>query len=68
LDDNNHHKHIRELTDKQPNTSYDRKFTREEIGSVIEETKNKKSPGEDGITAQIFNVTFKIFPKIITAM
>jgi hypothetical protein len=29
---------------------------------------NKKAPGEGGITAEIFKQTFKILPKIITAM
>jgi hypothetical protein len=28
----------------------------------------KKAPGEDGITAEIYKLTFKIFPKSITAM
>ena len=68
LDDNNHHKHVRELTDKQPNTSDDREFTREEIGRVIEGMSNKKAPGKDGIRAEIYKLTFKMFPKSITAM
>ena len=29
---------------------------------------NKKAQGEDGITAEIYKLTFKIFPKSITAM
>jgi hypothetical protein len=29
---------------------------------------NKKAPGEDGITGEIFKQTFKTFPKYITAM
>jgi len=51
LDDNKHHKHNRELTDKQPNTPDARKFTREEIGRVTEGMSNKKTPGKDGISA-----------------
>jgi hypothetical protein len=35
---------------------------------VIEGMDNKKAPGEDGITAEIFKQTFKIFPASITAM
>jgi len=68
LDDNNHHKHIRELTDKRPNTPDDREFTRKEFGRMIDVMSNKKAPGEDGITAEIYKITFKIFPKSITAL
>jgi len=68
LDDNNYHKHFRELTDIQPNTPDDREFTREEIGRVTEEMSNKKAPGENGITAEIYKLTFKIFKKIIIPM
>jgi hypothetical protein len=63
LEDNNHHKHVRELTVQQPNTSDDREFTREEIRSVIEGMNNKKTPWKDGITAEIYKVTSKLFPK-----
>jgi hypothetical protein len=35
---------------------------------VIEDMDNKKAPGEDGITAEIFKQTFKIFPASIKAM
>ena len=68
LDDNNHQKHIRELTDKEPNTPDDGEFTSEDIGRVIEGMNNKKAPGEDGITEEIYKLTFKVFPKSITAM
>jgi len=34
------------------------------IGSVIEEINNKKAPGENEITAEIYKLTFKIFPKL----
>ena len=68
LDNNNHHKLIRELRDKQPNTPDDRDFTREEIGTVIEGMNNTKAPEKDGIMAEIYKVTFKIFPKSITTM
>jgi len=46
MDDNNQHKHIRELTDKQPNTPDDREFTREEIGSVFKGISYNKATGE----------------------
>jgi len=35
---------------------------------VIEGMINKKTPGEDGITVEIYKLTFNIFPKSITAM
>jgi len=63
LDDNNHQKHIRELTDKQPNTRDDGEFTSEDIGRVIEGMNNKKAPGEDGITAKIYKHS-KYFQKV----
>jgi len=68
LDDNNPHKPNRELTDKQPNTPDAREFTREEIGRVIEVMRIKKASGEEGITAEKYKLTFKIFLKSITAM
>jgi len=35
---------------------------------MIEGMNNKKAPREDGITAEIYKLTFKIFPKSFTAM
>jgi len=35
---------------------------------VIEEMNNNKATGEDGITAEIYKLTIKIFPNNITAM
>jgi hypothetical protein len=53
-EDNNHHKQIRDMTARQPNTPDDREFPREEIRKVIEGMNNNKVPGEDGITAEIY--------------
>jgi len=46
----------------------DRDFTIEEIRSAVESMDNKKAPGEDGITGDIYKQTFNTFPKFITAM
>jgi len=68
LDNDIHHKYIKEITDKQPNTTDDSEFTREEIGSVIEGMSIEKASGKDGKKAEIYKLTFKIFPRSITAM
>jgi len=68
LEDNNYHKQVRDKTTRPTNTPDDSEFTIEEIRRVIEGMDNKKAPGEDGITAEIFKQTFKILPKSITAM
>jgi hypothetical protein len=67
-EDNSHHKQIRDVTARPPNTPDDREFTREEIRKVIEGMNNKKAPGEDGITAEIYKLTFNLFTKSITAL
>ena len=46
LEDNNHHKQVRDITARPPNTPDDRQFTREEIRRVIEGMNNKKALGE----------------------
>ena len=68
LEDDNYHKQVRDKTTRPPNTPDDCEFTIDEIRRVIEGLDNKKAPGEDGITAEIFKQTFKILPKSITAM
>jgi hypothetical protein len=67
-EDNNYHKQIRDMTARPPNTQDDREFTREEIRKVIEGMNKKKALGEDGITAEIYKLTFNLFPEIITAL
>jgi len=67
-EDNDHHKQVRDITARLSNTPDDRNFTREEIGKVIEGINNNKASGEDGITAEINKLTFKMFPKSITAL
>ena len=68
FEDNDHHKQVRDITARPPNTPDDRKFTRENIRKLIEGMNNKKAPGENGITTEIYKLTFKIFPKSITAL
>ena len=46
LEDNDHHKHVRDITARLPNTPDDREFTREETGNVIEGMNNNKYPGK----------------------
>jgi hypothetical protein len=67
-EDNNHHKQIRDMTARPPNIPDDQEFTREEIRKVIEGMNYKKAPGEDGIMAEIYKLTFNLFPKSITAL
>jgi len=46
-------------------TKEDREFTTEEIKNAIEELKRKKTPGEDAITAEIYERVYKQFPTTI---
>ena len=68
LEDNDHHKNVRANTEQPHNTPDDREFTIDEIRKVIEAMDNRKAPGEDGITGEIYKQTFNIFPKSITSM
>jgi hypothetical protein len=67
-DDNDYHKQIRVQAQQPTTTADDREFTIEEIRYAVEGMGNKKAPGEDGITDDIYNHTFNILPKFITAM
>jgi hypothetical protein len=46
----------------------DKEFTLEEIRNTIESMGNKKAPGEDGVTSEIYKSSSEIFPNYITAM
>ena len=46
-------------------TKEDREYTTEEIKNAIEELKPKKAPGEDAITAEIYQRVYKQFPTTI---
>jgi len=67
-DDSEFHKRIRAKSQEIVNTPDDRKFTIAEVTNAVESLNNKKAPGEDGITGEIFKQIFQIFPKFITAM
>jgi hypothetical protein len=66
--EDNNHKQVGDKASRPQNTPDDCEFTIDEIRRVIEGMVNKKAPGEDGIMAEIFKQTFKIFPTSITAM
>jgi len=67
-DDKDYHKQVRTQTQKPTTTADDREFTIEEIWDAVDSMDNKKAPGEDDITGDIYNHTFQILPKSITAM
>ena len=46
----------------------DRYFNVEETRSLITSRDNKKAPGIDGITGEVYKSVFEIFPKYLTAM
>jgi len=46
----------------------DKEFTAIEIRNVIGSLGNKKSPGEDGVSSEIYKSDFQIFPRYITAV
>ena len=67
-DDNEYHKLVRTQTQQPPDTPDDREFTIDEIRSAVDSMNNRKAPGEDGITGEIFYQVFHMLPKTITAM
>ena len=67
-DDSDYHEQVRAQTQQPTTTADDREFTTEEIRDSIESMDNKKAPGEHGVTGDIYNHTFQILLKSITAM
>jgi len=59
---------MRKAVEEPIRTSDDIKFSKEEIKQAIETFSDKKAPGIDGITAGIYLRTFKIFPRLVTAI
>ena len=66
--DSEFHKQIRVQIQGTVTTPDDREFTLVEIRNAVASLNNKKAPGEDGITGEIFNQAFETFPKYITAI
>ena len=69
-EDNNsdYHNTIRTLTETPIQTADDREYTLEEIGMAIEAINSKKAPGENGITSDIFQHSYKQFPNLINTL
>ena len=67
-DDTELHKQIRLQSQRIVNTPDDRNFTLTEIKNAVESMDNRKAPGEDGITGEIFKQIFETFPNYITTM
>jgi len=63
-----HHKNIRKYIEEPLNTRDDVVFLREEIKQTIDSFNQKKAPGIDGITGGIYQRTYNIFPRVITAI
>jgi len=61
-DDTDYHKRIRREIREPNQTEDDREFTPAEIKNAIEELKNKKAPGEDGIMGEIYKRVYKLLP------
>jgi len=66
--DTDYHKQARTQSQEPVDTADDKDFTIEEIRNAVVNMENKKAPGEDRITGEIYKSTFKIFPSCITAL
>jgi len=61
-DDTDYHERIRREIRESNQAEDDRKFTPAEIKNAIDELKNKKAPGENGITGVIYKRVYKLLP------
>jgi hypothetical protein len=62
------HKQARILSQDPTDTGDDKEFTVEEIRNAVASMGDKKAPGEDGITGEIYKSTFEILPNYVTAL
>jgi len=67
-EDTDFHKEARIQSQEPVDTSDDTDFTIEEIWNAVENVGNKKAPGEDGITGEIYKSNYEFFPCYITAL
>jgi hypothetical protein len=67
-DDTDLHKQIRLQSQRIVNNPDDRNFTQTEVKNAVESMDNKKAPGENGITGELFKQIFETFPNCITTM
>ena len=66
--DDDIHRRARAQSQLPIGTDDDKEFTALEIRNAIESLGNKKAPGEDGITGEIYKSAFEIFPSYLTAI
>jgi len=62
------HKLARAQSLEPADTDDDIDFTVEESRNAVASMDNKKAPGEDGITDEVYKSAFEVFPRYITAM
>jgi hypothetical protein len=67
-EDNEYHAHLRAITREATDTADDKEFTVQEIKNAGASMRDKKAPGEDGITSEIFKVLVEILPRYTTAI
>jgi hypothetical protein len=63
-----HHKQARTQSQEPTDMADDKDFTVEEIKNAVASMGNKKAPGEDGITSEIYKSTIEILSRYITAI
>jgi len=63
-----YHRKLRVQTQESIDTADDKEFTVQEIKNAVASMGNKKTPGEDDITSEIFKTLVEILPRYITAI